>query len=131
MAQLASTLGSEVCPEIREYERQSTTANAYVMPLMASYLRKLETDLKAEGFACPFLLMTSGGSLVTVETAANFPIRLVESGPAGGAILAAHIARELGEDRVLSFDCQADWRKWGRIRLAIPSIASDRISLLN
>jgi N-methylhydantoinase A/oxoprolinase/acetone carboxylase beta subunit/N-methylhydantoinase B/oxoprolinase/acetone carboxylase alpha subunit len=102
---VALSLGSEVCPEIREYERQSTTvANAYIMPLMAGYLRKLEADLKSEGFACPFLLMTSGGCLVTVETAANFPIRLVESGPAGGAILAAHIARELGDDRVLSFD---------------------------
>ena len=105
LPKVALSLGSEVCPEIREYERQSTTtANAYVKPLMANYLRKLDTDLRAEGFACPFLLMTSGGHLVTVETAAQFPIRLVESGPAGGAILAARIARELDEERVLSFD---------------------------
>ena len=105
LPKVALSLGSEVCPEIREYERQSTTtANAYVKPLMSSYLRHLIDDLKAEGFGCPFLLMTSGGHLVTVETAAQFPIRLVESGPAGGAILAARIARELGEDKVLSFD---------------------------
>ena len=105
LPKVALSLGSEVCPEIREYERQSTTtANAYVKPLMASYLRQLTADLMAAGFKCPFLLMTSGGHLVTVETAAQFPIRLVESGPAGGAILAARIARELGEDRVLSFD---------------------------
>ena len=105
LPKVALSLGSEVCPEIREYERQSTTAaNAYVKPLMANYLRKLDKTLKADGFACPFLLMTSGGHLVTVDTAMQFPIRLVESGPAGGAILAARIARELGETRVLSFD---------------------------
>ncbi len=105
LPKLALSLGSEICPEIREYERQSTTtANAYVKPLMANYLNQLTDDLKAAGFGCPFLLMTSGGHLVTVATAAQFPIRLVESGPAGGAILAARIARELGEDRVLSFD---------------------------
>ena len=105
LPKITLSLGHEVCPEIREYERQSTTtANAYVKPLMAGYLRKLTEDLKAEGFACPFLLMTSGGHLVTVETAAQFPIRLVESGPAGGAILAARIAQELGEEHVLSFD---------------------------
>ena len=105
LPKVALSLGSEVCPEIREYERQSTTtANAYVKPLMASYLNQLRSDLKAAGFGCPFLLITSGGHLVTVETAAQFPIRLVESGPAGGAILASRIARDLGEDRVVSFD---------------------------
>ncbi len=102
---LSLSLSSEVCPEIREYERQSTTcANAYVRPLMARYLADLQTRLEARGFACPCLLMTSGGSLITVETASRHPVRLVESGPAGGAILAADIARRLGEDRVVSFD---------------------------
>ncbi len=99
------SLSSDVCPEIREYERQSTTvANAYVQPKIAGYLADLEARLGDAGFRCPCLLMTSAGSLVTIETAARFPIRLVESGPAGGAILAAHIARTLGEDSVLSFD---------------------------
>jgi N-methylhydantoinase A len=103
--ELNITLSSEVCPEIREYERQSTTcANAYVRPLMARYLTRLERDLRARGFACPFLLMTSGGGLTGFETAVAFPIRLVESGPAGGAILASQIATECGLDRVLSFD---------------------------
>ena len=102
---LSITLSSEVCPEIREYERQSTTcANAYVRPLMARYLTRLERDLRARGFACPFLLMTSGGGLTGFDTAVAFPIRLVESGPAGGAILASRIASECGLDRVLSFD---------------------------
>ncbi len=99
------TLSSEVCPEIREYERQSTTcANAYVQPLMAGYLTLLDQRLRALGFSGPFFLMTSGGGLTTLETAVQFPIRLVESGPAGGAILAGRIAADRGLDKVLSFD---------------------------
>ncbi len=99
------SLASEICPEVREYDRQSTTcANAYIQPLVARYLADLRERLAAAGFACPCLLMTSGGSLVTIETAAAYPVRLVESGPAGGAILASAIARELGENRVVSFD---------------------------
>ena len=102
---LALSLSSEICPEIREYERQSTTcANAYVQPLMARYLKALEDRLGARGLACPFFLMTSGGGLATLETAVRHPIRLVESGPAGGAILASRIARECGLDQVLSYD---------------------------
>lgn len=102
---VAISLSSAVCPEIREYERQSTTcANAYVQPLMARYLRRLEAELEARGFACPFFLMTSGGGLTTLDTAARFPIRLVESGPAGGAILASRLAAEMGLAEVLSFD---------------------------
>jgi N-methylhydantoinase A len=102
---LAITLSSEVSPEIREYERWSTAAaNAYVQPAMDRYLGRLDAALKVRGFACPLLLMTSGGGLATLETARRFPIRLVESGPAGGAILAARLARQCGLDRVLSFD---------------------------
>jgi N-methylhydantoinase A len=99
------TLSSDVCPEIREYDRMSTTsANAYVQPLMAGYLQRLADDLKALGINCPLLLMMSSGGVTTVETAMANPIRLVESGPAGGAILAQHIAAENGLDKVLSFD---------------------------
>ncbi|MEK9725025.1 MAG: hydantoinase/oxoprolinase family protein, partial [Rhodospirillaceae bacterium] len=102
---LSITLASEVCPEIREFERLTTaSANAYVRPRMATYLADLESGLAAAGFACPVLLMTSGGGLTTLETARRFPIRLVESGPAGGAILAMGIARELDLKRVVSFD---------------------------
>jgi N-methylhydantoinase A len=102
---LSLTLASEVCPEIREFERLSTAcANAYVRPLMARYLERLAAELSTLGFDCPFLLMTSGGGLTTLETAARFPIRLVESGPAGGAILAREVARRAGLERVLSFD---------------------------
>ena len=99
------SLSSEVCPEIREYERMSTaSANAYVQPLMASYLTDLDSKLRTEGAVCPLFLMTSGGGLTTVQTARAHPIRLMESGPAGGAILAGHIALECGLDKVLSYD---------------------------
>ncbi|MDE0259465.1 MAG: hydantoinase/oxoprolinase family protein, partial [Gammaproteobacteria bacterium] len=103
--ELAVTLASDVCPEVREYERLSTAcANAYVQPLMSSYLKGLAESLVASGLDCPFLLMTSGGGLTTLETAMAAPVRLVESGPAGGAILASHLARRLELGDVLSFD---------------------------
>ena len=102
---LGITLSSEVCPEIREYERfTTTTANAYVRPLMSAYLGELGERLKAAGIEAPLLLMTSGGGLTTLETARKFPIRLVESGPAGGAILASGVAKAQGLDKVISFD---------------------------
>ena len=98
-------LSSEVCPEIREYERFSTTcANAYVRPMMQGYLLRLRAELEACGLDCALLLMMSGGGLTTLENAARFPIRLVESGPAGGAILSSWIARECALEKVLSFD---------------------------
>jgi len=99
------SLSSEVSPEMREWERFSTTvANAYVQPLMASYLGRLEVGLRAAGLTCPLFLMLSGGGLTTIETASRFPIRLVESGPAGGAIFSAFVAKQRGFDKVLSFD---------------------------
>jgi N-methylhydantoinase A len=102
---LSITLSSEVSPEIREYERWSTAvANAYVQPVMDRYLGRLDAALKAKGFACPLFLITSGGGLAALDTARRFPIRLVESGPAGGAILAAALAKQCGLDKVLSFD---------------------------
>ena len=102
---LPISLSSEVSPEMREWERFSTTvANAYVQPLMARYLRRLEHGLRDGGFTCPLFLILSGGGLTSVETACRFPIRLVESGPAGGAIFAAHVARQCGLQKVFSYD---------------------------
>ncbi len=99
------TLSSDVSPEMREYERFSTAcANAYLQPLIGSYVQKLERELARAGFRCPMLLMTSGGGITTADTAIRFPVRLVESGPAGGAIFAACIARQHGLDHVVSFD---------------------------
>jgi N-methylhydantoinase A len=102
---IAVTMSSEVCPEMREYERWSTAcANAYVQPVMDRYLKLLQDTLTERGFVCPIFLITSAGGLTTVEIARRFPIRLVESGPAGGAILATHIAQERGHDHIVSFD---------------------------
>ncbi|HUS97206.1 MAG TPA: hydantoinase/oxoprolinase family protein, partial [Hyphomicrobiaceae bacterium] len=99
------TLSSDACPEVREYERTSTAvANAYVQPLMAGYLGRLQSLLYELGATAPVHLITSGGTLTSIEAAQRFPIRLVESGPAGGAILAARIAAERGEREILSFD---------------------------
>jgi N-methylhydantoinase A len=105
MPRLYVTLSAEVCPEIREYERTSTAvANAYVQPLMDGYLLRMEEKLKLLGFEGALCLMTSGGGLTSVETARKFPVRLVESGPAGGSVFAAQIAARLGERKVLAFD---------------------------
>ena len=102
---VAISLSCEVCPEIREYERTSTTiANAYVLPRMAGYLGQLEADLKKEGIAGPLLLMMSSGGITTVDTARRYPVRLVESGPAGGAILARTVAAENDARRAVAFD---------------------------
>ena len=102
---LRITLASEVCPEIREYERTSTAvANAYVQPLIESYLARMDAALGAAGFAGVLYLITSSGGLTTLDAARRFPVRLIESGPAGGAIFATHVAARAGEDRVLSFD---------------------------
>lgn len=99
------SLSCEVSPEIREYDRVSTTvANAYVRPQMQGYLQRLEKQLAERGFGCGLLMITSSGSMTTLQTACEFPIRLVESGPAGGAVLASNLAQELGETSVVSFD---------------------------
>ncbi len=102
---LTVSISSDVSPEAREFDRLCTTvANAYIQPLMESYLRQFVARFEAEGVTCPILMMTAGGGMCTVRTAARFPIRLVESGPAGGAILAARIAARAGICDVLSFD---------------------------
>jgi|TARA_B110000977_G_scaffold77985_1_gene105035 N-methylhydantoinase A len=99
------SLSSEVSPQMREYERFNTVvANAYIKPLMKSYLGRLEGRLQDEGINCNVFLMHSGGGIISIESAANFPVRLVESGPAGGAVFAANIAAKYGLDKVLSFD---------------------------
>jgi len=99
------TLSSEVAPEMREYERFSTAcANAYVQPIMTKYLHRLEAELKEQGFDCPLFVMLSGGGVADIEVGIRFPIRLVESGPVGGAVFCSHIATECNLPEVISFD---------------------------
>lgn len=99
------SLSSEVSPQMREYERFNTVvANAFIKPLMKSYLGRLSRRLGDHAVSCPIFLMHSGGGIISLENAAEFPVRLVESGPAGGAVFAAHIAAQYGLGKVLSFD---------------------------
>ena len=103
--EITVSLSSEVAPEIREYERTSTTiANVYVRPLVERYLRGLEERLKRLGFDGSLYIMLSNGGTASVETASIFPIRLLESGPAAGALAAAFYGQETGFAEVLSFD---------------------------
>nr|WP_314074631.1 hydantoinase/oxoprolinase family protein [uncultured Roseococcus sp.] len=105
LPEVSLSLSCDVCPEVREYDRASTTiANAYVRPLMDGYLAGIEEGLRGLGLNAPVLMMMSSGGLCTVGAARRFPVRLVESGPAGGAILARHVAAQNALDRVLAFD---------------------------
>lgn len=118
---LAISISSDVSPEAREFDRLSTTvANVYIQPLMAGYLAALKARFRDGGLACPILMMTAGGGMCTLQTARRYPIRLVESGPAGGAILAAQIARDCGLDDVLSFDMGGTTAKLCLIDKATP-----------
>jgi N-methylhydantoinase A len=102
---LPVSLSAEVAPEIREYERTSTAcANAYVQPLMARYLDRVQASLLSTGFAGQLYIMLSGGGITTVREAKDFPIRLIESGPAAGAMASAFISRLAGLEHVVSFD---------------------------
>lgn len=102
---LPISLSAEVAPEIREFERTSTAcANAYVQPLMARYLDRVQTSLEATGFRGNLYIMLSGGGITTVREAKDFPIRLIESGPAAGAMASAFISRLAGLEHVVSFD---------------------------
>lgn len=121
---IAVSISSEVSPQMREYERFNTVcANAYVQPLMASYLVRLRDELAARGATCPLYLIHSGGGLMSVESAAAFPVRLVESGPAGGAIFAADLAARYGRDRVLSYDMGGTTAKIALIEDFTPATA--------
>jgi N-methylhydantoinase A len=118
------SLSSDVSPQMREYERFNTTcANAYVKPMMEAYLGRLRDRLAAAGAPCPIFLMHSGGGIMSLENAAEFPVRLVESGPAGGAIYAADVARRHGLSRVLSFDMGGTTAKICLIRDGAPKTA--------
>ncbi|MCL4068087.1 hydantoinase/oxoprolinase family protein [Pseudomonas sp. GX19020] len=115
---------AEVSPQMREFQRFNTVcANAYVKPLMASYLNRLVDRLRSEGAKCPVFMIHSGGGIITVESAAEFPVRLLESGPAGGAIFAADVARRHGINQVLSYDMGGTTAKICLIENALPKTA--------
>jgi N-methylhydantoinase A len=119
------SLSSEVAPEIREYERMSTTvANAYVQPLTERYLSQLEQQLRALGFERRLYLMLSSGGTGTVDTATRFPVRLLESGPAAGVLAAIFYGEVVGEPSLVSFDMGGTTAKMCLIKGGRPTMTS-------
>lgn len=119
------SISSEVSPQMREYERFNTVcANAYVRPVIGTYLNRLVDLLAGVGITCPVLLMHSGGGIVSVDHAANFPVRLMESGPAGGALFAGTLAEQFDLDLVFSFDMGGTTAKICLIEDAKPTTAN-------
>lgn len=121
---LAVSISSDVAPEIREYERTSTTVcNAYVQPLVARYVERLEDALGADGFAGRFLLMLSSGTVTTPDVARRFPVRLLESGPAAGALVAGHIGSAGGHADIVGFDMGGTTAKVCLVQNGRPAVA--------
>jgi N-methylhydantoinase A len=115
--QLYVSTSAEVLPFIREYERwTTTTVNAFVQPIVDTYLSRLETGLAGLGFRGKFYVMTSSGGTVTADVARRYPVRMLESGPAAGVFMAAHHAKYLGIDNVLSFDMGGTTAKGAIVR---------------
>ena len=120
------TLSSEIAPEIREYERTSTTvANAYTLPLMSRCLKTLDDRLAIAGFKGNFYLMLSSGGTALASVARSQPIRLVESGPAAGALAAVHYGKLAGHKDLISFDMGGTTAKVALIHDGEPSVASN------
>jgi len=120
------SLSSDIAPEIREYERTSTTvANAYTLPLMARYLKTLDDRLAESGFGGNFYLMLSSGSSALAGSARSQPIRLVESGPAAGALAAAYYGGLASHQDLISFDMGGTTAKVALIHEGAPAAASN------
>ena len=121
---ISISISSEVSPQMREFERFNTVcANAFIKPLMASYLQRLVDRFHDVGGDCPLFMMHSGGGLISVDSAIEFPVRLLESGPAGGAIYAADYAAGYGLDKVLSYDMGGTTAKICMIENRVPKTA--------
>jgi N-methylhydantoinase A len=120
------SLSSEVCPEMREFDRASTTVvNAYTRPQMAGHVAHLQREFAAKGIDRQVLWMTSSGGLVPSRRAAELPVRLIESGPAAGAVAAAEFGRTAGETSVLSFDMGGTTAKLCLIPNGEPTVGTD------
>ncbi len=118
------SLSSDVAPQIREYERMSTTvANAYVQPLTERYLERLDQDLTSAGYQHDLYIMLSSGGITNLDTAAKFPVRLTESGPAAGALAAVYLGKLTGNHDLVSFDMGGTTAKMCLIREGKPSMA--------
>ncbi len=119
------SLSSAVLPAWREYERTSTTVvNAYTRPKTERYMEELTEGLKAEGFRARLFIMTAAGGIVPVETAAQFPVRILESGPAAGTLAASFIGELVGEDNLISFDMGGTTAKVALVERGQPRITT-------
>lgn len=119
------SLSSSILPEWREYERTSTTVvNAYALPRTRRYLKEMEGGLREVGFTARFFIMSAGGGLLPVETAAEYPVRILESGPASGALAAAFLGELTGDENLLSYDMGGTTAKICVVRHGQPSITT-------
>jgi N-methylhydantoinase A len=124
--ELYVSISSDVAPQIREYRRTSTVAmNAYTAPITGPYLDALRNGLKQRGFVHDPLIMLSNGGVIGIDVAKRFPVRMVESGPAAGALAAAYYAEVLGLDRLLSFDMGGTTAKACIIEDRTPLVVGD------
>jgi 5-oxoprolinase (ATP-hydrolysing)/N-methylhydantoinase A len=125
LAGVSVCTSSEICPEIGEFERVSTTVcNAYVQPLVDRYLRHLQEALVREGFRGRFLMMLSNGTMVTVENARRFPVRLLESGPAAGALAVGYVGRRVGRTDLVGLDMGGTTAKVCLVRDGRPRVTT-------
>ena len=123
---VAVSLSSDLMPEMREYERAtSTTANAFVLPLIDGYLDRLERSLREHGIGAPLFVMLSSGGISTTEVVRRFPVRICESGPAAGAITAARLGNLAGADNILSFDMGGTTAKSSLIHDGTPLVTTE------
>ncbi|MGH2533769.1 MAG: hydantoinase/oxoprolinase family protein [Thermomicrobiales bacterium] len=123
---LIVSTSADVMPEIREYERTSTTiANVYTRPLVDRYLAELERSIQALGISAPIFIMLSSGGVCSVDVARRYPVRLLESGPAAGAIAAAHYGEATGRANLLAFDMGGTTAKACLIDEGQPTISAE------
>ena len=120
---IAVSISSEVSPKFREYERTSTVVtNAYVMPMVDRYLERLERALAELGCRRNLQIMQSNGGLVSPEIARDFPVRIIESGPAAGILMCAEVGRAIGHQHIVTFDMGGTTAKLGAIDGGTPAI---------
>ena len=125
------SLSSSLSPELGEYERMTTTAaNAYIQPIAVGYLAELREALQELGHAGRFYLMWSDGGLASVEATLEMPIRLLESGPAAGALAVRHLAKDLGLERVQSFISSVEDLDLGALSAVMEDLRSKAVTTL-
>jgi N-methylhydantoinase A len=120
---LSVSISSEVSPKFREYERTNTTvANAYIKPLVGRYVARLQDAMSSRGFRHDLFIMQSSGGLVAPDLAREYPIRIVESGPAAGVLMCADVGRQEGFERVITFDMGGTTAKLGAVDDGKPAL---------